>query len=68
VKLKWKIARLAICGSVLSLGAGCSGINAGGGASPASFLLPGLLQADPPLAHPDLILPTNEPATEAAQS
>jgi len=47
---------------------GCSGINSTQGVSPASFFLPGLLQADPPAAHPDLILPTNQPSTEAAQS
>jgi len=33
-------------------GTGCSGINAGGSASPASFFLPGLLKADPPAANP----------------
>jgi hypothetical protein len=31
-------------------GAGCSGINAGGSVSPASFFLPGLMKADPPAA------------------
>lgn len=30
------------------VGTGCSGINASKGVSPATFLLPGLLQADPP--------------------
>jgi len=29
--------------------AGCSGINASGSVSPASFFLPGLLRADPPV-------------------
>ena len=33
-------------------GAGCSGINAGGSVSPASFFLPGLMKADPPAATP----------------
>ncbi len=33
-------------------GTGCSGINAGGSASPASFFLPGLMKADPPAATP----------------
>jgi hypothetical protein len=32
------------------VGTGCSGINASKGVSPATFLLPGLLQADPPPA------------------
>ena len=36
----------------LLLGAGCSGINASGNVSPASFFLPGLMKADPPAATP----------------
>jgi hypothetical protein len=52
----------------LSLGAGCSGINTTQSVSPATFLMPGLLRVDPPPAHPDLILPTEEPSIEAAQS
>jgi hypothetical protein len=55
-------------GSLLSLGAGCSGINASQSVSPATFLLPGLMQVNPPPAHPDLILPTEQPPTEAAES
>jgi hypothetical protein len=57
-----------MCGGVVLLGAGCSGINASKSFSPADFLLPGLLQADPPSAHPDQLLPTQEPSTDAAQS
>ena len=45
-------------GGLVLLGAGCSGINATQASRPPSFLLPGLLQADPPPAHPDLVLPT----------
>jgi hypothetical protein len=55
-------------GSILLLGAGCSGINASKSVSPATFLLPGLMQVDPPPAHPDRVLPVEEPSTEAAQS
>jgi hypothetical protein len=55
-------------GSILLLGAGCSGINASKSVSPATFLLPGLMRVDPPPAHPDLVLPVAEPSTEAAQS
>jgi len=51
----------------LLLGAGCSGINTTQSVSPATFLLPGLLQADPPPAHPDRVLPADEPLTEVAQ-
>jgi hypothetical protein len=47
--------------------AGCSGVNATGSVSPASFLLPGLLRADPLPARPDRILPADEPAVEVAQ-
>jgi hypothetical protein len=50
--------RLAISISMLALGAGCSGINHTHSVSPATFFLPGLLKADPPPAHPDLISPT----------
>ena len=32
--------------------AGCSGINAGTSVSPATFILPGLMKADPPAAAP----------------
>jgi len=31
---------------------GCSGINAGTSVSPATFILPGLMKADPPTAAP----------------
>jgi len=68
VRLNWKIARLAIFGTVLLLGAGCSGINASKSISPATFLVPGLMQDNPPPARPDLILPAAEPATESAPS
>jgi len=48
-------------------GAGCSGIAASESVSPATFLLPGLLKADPPPAHPGLFPPGNEPAGQLAQ-
>ena len=68
VRLNWKIVRLAAGGSLLVLSAGCSGINASRALSPATFLLPGLMQADPAPAHPDLISPTQETPAEATQS
>ena len=37
-------------------GAGCSGINASQGVSPASFFLPGLLRADPPQTNAPVLL------------
>ncbi|HOW80412.1 MAG TPA: hypothetical protein P5037_03350 [Candidatus Paceibacterota bacterium] len=57
---------MAICVSLLASGAGCSGINHTQSVSPATFLLPGLLRADPPPAHPDLIRPTETPPLEVA--
>jgi hypothetical protein len=41
VSLNWNIVRVAACGSLLSLLAGCSGINASKSISPIDFLLPG---------------------------
>jgi hypothetical protein len=52
VRLNWFFPRLAMLAFLLLLGAGCSGINAGGNVSPASFFIPGLMKADPPAATP----------------
>ena len=44
-------------------GAGCSGINAGGSVSPASFFLPGLMKDDPPAGAPApvaVVVPLNQ--------
>jgi len=41
----------------LLLTVGCSGIHASKSISPATFLLPGLMKADPPAQHPDATLP-----------
>jgi len=56
------------CVALLLVGAGCSGINMSKSISPASFLLPGLLKADPPPANPERELPAEEHAREIAQS
>jgi hypothetical protein len=45
---------------------GCSGINAGTTVSPATFLLPGILQAEPPKTNAPALLP--EPAKEFAST
>ena len=66
VRFDWKIA--AVLPAFLWLGAGCGGINVSKSISPASFLLPGLLQADPPAANPDRALPAAEPVNEVAQN
>jgi hypothetical protein len=47
VKIHWKSCRLAACAALLAFAAGCSGINASHSISPATFLLPGLLKAEP---------------------
>ncbi|MGO8835977.1 MAG: hypothetical protein ACLQAH_08850 [Limisphaerales bacterium] len=52
MRLDWKLPWLAILMTLALFGTGCSGINAGGSASPASFFLPGLMKADPPAATP----------------
>jgi hypothetical protein len=48
VRLNWKLTWLAMLAFFLLAGAGCSGINASGSVSPATFFLPGLMKADPP--------------------
>ncbi|MEI6077424.1 MAG: hypothetical protein WCS94_17715 [Verrucomicrobiota bacterium] len=49
VRLKWKFLWLAMFVALAAGGAGCGGVNAGQSVSPASFLLPGLMQVTPPL-------------------
>jgi hypothetical protein len=66
VKLNWKM--WAIIPAIAAVGAGCSGINVTKSVSPATFLLPGLLKADPPKADPDRDLPVEESVTQVAQS
>jgi hypothetical protein len=52
----------------LLLVTGCSGINASGSVSPATFLLPGLGQAQPEPVQPTDPVPASEPAHPLAQS
>jgi hypothetical protein len=52
---------------MLLMVAGCGGIHASKSISPATFLLPGLLKADPPPADPNHQLPVEEPVKELAQ-
>lgn len=47
--------------------AGCSGINSGYSVSPATFLLPGLLQVTPPAPAIDATAPALAPATQIAR-
>jgi hypothetical protein len=53
---------------VFLLIAGCSGINTTHSVSPASFFLPGLLQADPPATLPDTVTPTAASRNQLAQA
>ena len=67
MRLNLKVLRWLCLPALLLLGGGCSGINTTQSVSPATFLLPGLLQADPPPAHPELAVPAPEPALAVAQ-
>jgi hypothetical protein len=67
VRLNWKTLRLSLLPALLLFVAGCGGISATKSVSPASFLIPGFLQATPPPAHPESTLPAVEPGNEVAQ-
>ena len=67
MRLNWKNLRWLTIAAGLLLGTGCSGINVGKSFSPLDFLLPGILEADPPPAHPVRELPADPPAMELAQ-
>jgi hypothetical protein len=59
--------RILILAALLLPAVGCGGLHASYSVSPASFFLPGLLQADPPPADPNRDLPEVAPAKELAQ-
>jgi hypothetical protein len=62
---------LLICGlslSVWMLVAGCGGITASKTITPLDFILPGILQADPPPAQPDRASPIEGPVKQIAQN
>jgi hypothetical protein len=61
------LLRLVACASLLVCAAGCGGFSASQGISPATFLLPGLMKADPPQPSPELALPAAEPGIKVAQ-
>ena len=50
VRLNWKLPWLAMLTLPAVLGAGCSGVNAGGSVSPALFFMPGAMVDPPPMA------------------
>jgi hypothetical protein len=66
--LNWKFLCLALGTVSLLFGAGCSGINASKSISPATFLLPGLMRAEPPPASPDRATPLAEPENQIVRS
>lgn len=47
VRFNWNLLWLAMLVFTTLAVAGCSGVNASGTVSPASFFLPGMLKADP---------------------
>jgi hypothetical protein len=61
VKLNRKAVYLLLLPALVAMGTGCSGINASQSVSPATFLIPGLLQNEPAPADPDATLPVQSP-------
>ena len=69
MRFGWKSVRLAtLTASLAALGAGCSGINTSHSVSPATFLMPGLMQTTPartlPVA-PSTIVAASQPLAQA---
>ena len=53
MRFNWKsIRQAALAGAIAVAGAGCTGINATHSVSPATFLVPGLMQNTPVTALP----------------
>jgi hypothetical protein len=69
VRLNRKLLLITCACGLLLLTVGCSGINASKSISPATFLLPGLMKADPPSQNPDPTLPEikSEPSQTVAR-
>ena len=51
---------------IMLVSTGCSGINASGSVSPATFFLPGLMKADPPAANPSPVAAGSVPFNQLA--
>jgi hypothetical protein len=68
VRPNCKFFLLATVAVLALIGAGCSGINAGHSVSPASFLLPGLLQNDSQPSQPDAIVPSEDSGKQSDQA
>jgi hypothetical protein len=66
VKLVWKAKAMAAgLAALCLLGVGCSGINTSYGVSPATFLLPGLIQNSAPSMTNDMLVLHEFPITVA---
>lgn len=66
MRINWKLARASGVLVALAFGLGCSGINTSQSVSPASFLIPGLLQVPVRPNHPGLENPEQTVATALA--
>jgi hypothetical protein len=67
VKLNWKLVLVTLSAALALATSGCSGVNASKSVSPASFLLPGLIRAEPPPIDPAAPLPEPAPGVQVAQ-
>jgi len=56
VRIRWRHLTLAALAALPLLLAGCGGISASRTVSPLDFLLPGILQADPPQTNAPVVL------------
>ncbi len=68
VTVNWNMLFLALALAAALAGSGCSGINASGSVSPASFFLPGLLQNEPANPDPTIPFPAPDQASILAQA
>jgi hypothetical protein len=68
VKLNRKAVGLLLVPALVAMATGCSGINSSHSVSPATFLLPGLLQYEPKPADSNSTLPEQSPDIVVAQA
>jgi hypothetical protein len=67
VKLNWKVILAVLSAALAVANSGCSGVNAQGSVSPATFLLPGLIRNDGQPANPAAPLLEPAPGVQVAQ-
>jgi hypothetical protein len=67
VKLNWKVVLAVFSVAFAIANSGCSGVNAQGSVSPATFLLPGLIRNDVPPADSTAPLPKPAPEVQVTQ-